>query len=174
MTMPPALRKFILVVHIISSVSSLGAVACFLALGLIGLGSADAQTARSPYVAMDAVARLVIVPLVFASFLTGLVQALGTTWGLFRYYWVLAKFLLTLLTAIVLLLQMDGITYVAAAAVEAALSNVDLLDLRHSLVVHAAGGLVVLLLTTVLSVYKPRGMTRYGWRKHQNQRGNRV
>lgn len=47
MTMPPALRKFTLVVHVTSSVSSLGAVACFLALGLVGLASADVDTAGS-------------------------------------------------------------------------------------------------------------------------------
>ncbi|MCA1443748.1 hypothetical protein I6F07_26760 [Ensifer sp. IC4062] len=169
MTMPPALRKFTLVVHVISSVSSLGAVACFLALGLVGLGSVDAQTARSLYIAMDAVARIVIVPLVLASLLTGLVQALGTVWGLFRHYWVLAKFLLTVLTAVVLLLQLDLVGYVAAAAAKKA----DLLGLRSSLVFHAAGGIVVLITTTVLSIYKPRGLTRYGWRKQHGQLANR-
>jgi hypothetical protein len=29
---------------------------------------------------------------------------------------------------------------------------------------------VVLVVILVLNVYKPRGMTRYGWRKHQEQR----
>ncbi|MCA1368348.1 hypothetical protein I6F15_13165 [Bradyrhizobium sp. BRP14] len=173
MTMPATLRKVTLVLHVIASVSSLGAVACFLALGIVGLGSADAQTTRSLYVAMDAVARLVIVPLVFASLITGLVQALGTVWGLFRHYWVLAKLLLTVLTAVVLLLQMDLISHVAAAAVEG-LAEADLIGLRRSLVVHAAGGIVVLITTTVLSIYKPRGLTRYGWRKQQSQLGNRL
>jgi hypothetical protein len=37
-------------------------------------------------------------------------------------------------------------------------------------VIHAGGGLLVLLLPVVLSVYKPRGMTRYGWRKQHEQR----
>ena len=31
----------------------------------------------------------------------------------------------------------------------------------------ASRGLVVLIVLTALSVYKPRGMTRYGWRKQQ-------
>lgn len=158
-----------LVCHVISSVGSLGAVACFLVLALVALGSEDFRTALSPYVAMESVARLVIVPLVFASLLTGLVQALGTTWGLFRHYWVLAKFLLTVLTALVLLLQLEIIDHVAAAAIEGALADADLLSLRRSLVVHAAGGIVVLITTTVLSIYKPRGLTRHGWRKQQSQ-----
>src|SRR5215212_9630006 len=33
--------------------------------------------------------------------------------------------------------------------------------------VHSVGGMVVLLVILALNVYKPRGMTRYGWRKRQ-------
>jgi hypothetical protein len=35
---------------------------------------------------------------------------------------------------------------------------------------HAGGGLLVLLVVTVLNVYKPQGMTPYGWRKQHEQR----
>lgn len=173
MNMRPGLRKFVLIAHIVSSVGSLGAVAGFLALAVAGLTSQDAQVTRSAYVAMEVIARFVIVPLVSASLLIGVVQSLATTWGLFRHYWVVAKLLLTLLTLIVLLLQMEVISYIAAVAVETTFSA-DLLGLRRSLVIHAAGGLVVLLVTTTLSVYKPRGMTRYGWRKLHNQKGGPV
>jgi hypothetical protein len=31
----------------------------------------------------------------------------------------------------------------------------------------------VLLVILVLNVYKPRGMTRYGWRKQQKERRNK-
>ena len=41
---------------------------------------------RGAYLAMDLIGWFVIVPLSLASLLTGLVQALGTTWGLFRHY----------------------------------------------------------------------------------------
>jgi hypothetical protein len=169
MTMAPLLRKVALIGHIISSVGSLGAVAAFVALAIAGLSSEDGQVVRSVYVTIDVIARTVIVPLVFASLATGLIQSLGTTWGLFRHYWVLAKLLLTIFTATVLMLQMDVIAYVAAKAAERAFSSTDLLGLRRSLVVHAAGGLVVLLVTTTLSVLKPRGLTRYGWRKLHGQ-----
>ena len=39
-----------------------------------------------------------------------------------------------------------------------------------SFVIHAAGGIVVLLIPIVLSVYKPPGLTRYGWRKQYEER----
>ncbi|MBY5867738.1 hypothetical protein [Rhizobium leguminosarum] len=170
MIMPQGIRKVALVVHVVSSVGSLGAVAAFLALTIIGLAGQDDRLVRSTYVAADVLARVVIVPLVMASFLSGLVQSLGTTWGLFRHYWVLVKFLLNLLVVVVLLLQVKGIVYLGVASLESTMSNSDQLDLRRSLVIHAAGGLVVLLVTTALSVYKPRGMTRYGWRRHHRPR----
>jgi hypothetical protein len=37
-------------------------------------------------------------------------------------------------------------------------------------VAHSSGALLFLLVATVLSVYKPRGMTRYGWRKQREER----
>ncbi|OOO01849.1 MAG: hypothetical protein USCGTAYLOR_01927 [Chromatiales bacterium USCg_Taylor] len=170
MTMTPRLRKFALTAHVTSSVGLLGAVAGFLALAVAGLTRQDGQMVRAAYLAMELTAWFVIVPLSFASLLTGLVQSLGTTWGLFRHYWVLVKLLLTILVTIVLLLQMEGISYIAGVAAETTLSSADLRGLRIQLVVHAAVGLLVLLVPAALSVYKPRGMTRYGWRKQHEQR----
>ncbi|TIX37119.1 MAG: hypothetical protein E5V19_08925, partial [Mesorhizobium sp.] len=98
----------------------------------------------------------VIVPLVLVSLVTGLVQSLGTNWGLFRHYWVLAKLLLNILVTVVLLLQLNLIGYLADIAAETTFSSADLRDLRISPVIHAAGGLLVLLLPVALSLYKPR------------------
>jgi hypothetical protein len=169
MTITPRFRKFVLVAHVTSSVGSLGAVAVFLALAVVGLTSQDAQMVRAAYVANGLIAWYIILPLILAALVIGVVQSLATPWGLFRHYWVLAKFLLTVLTIIVLLLQMDGIGHIAAVAAETTLSGADLLGLRRSLRLHAAGGLLVLLVLVALSIYKPRGMTRYGWRKQHAQ-----
>ena len=35
---------------------------------------------------------------------------------------------------------------------------------------HSVGGLLVLLVIQVLNVYKPKGLTPYGWRKQQERR----
>jgi hypothetical protein len=112
MTMTPNLRKLVLTAHIASSVGWLGAVASFLALAVAGLISRDAQIVRATYLAMELTAWFVIVPLSFASPLTGIVQSLGTTWGLFRHYWVLIKFLMTIPCTVVLLLHMQPISFV--------------------------------------------------------------
>lgn len=167
MTMTPNLRKFALTVHITTSVGWLGAIAGFLVLAIAGLTSQDAQIVRAAYLAMELITRYVIVPMSFASLLSGIIQSLGTQWGLFRHYWVLIKFLLTIIATLVLLLQLESISYIAVVAAETILSSVDLREERLSLIVHAGGGLLLLLVVMTLSVYKPRGLTRHGWRKQQ-------
>ncbi|HEX6623882.1 MAG TPA: hypothetical protein VF064_09225 [Pyrinomonadaceae bacterium] len=117
---------------------------------------------------MEPAAWLVLVPLAFASLLTGLVSSLGTTWGLFRHYWVVFKLLINVFATIVLLIFMETFRLMAAAAAD---PIADLGEVRSaSPVVHAALALLLLLVATVLGVYKPRGMTRYGWGKQQVQR----
>lgn len=171
--MPPRLRKLALTFHVASSVGLLGAIAAFLVLAVAGLASQDIQTIRAAYPSMQLIARFVIVPLAIASLLTGLVQSLGTPWGLFRHYWVLVKLLLTVFAAIVLLLKINLIDRAAGLATETTLPYADLREAGVQLAVHAAGGLCVLLVPLVLSIYKPPGATRYGWRKQFEQRSLR-
>jgi hypothetical protein len=155
--------------HIAFSVGWIGAVAAFLALAIAGLTSQDARMVRVAYPAMGLVARFVIVPLAFASLLSGLIQSLGTPWGLFRHYWILVKLSLTVFAIIVLLKKMPLIGYAARRAAETALSSIDLRVAGMPLAVHAAGGILVLLVVTILSVYKPWVLTAYGRRMQQER-----
>jgi hypothetical protein len=164
MTMTSRVRKFALTTHVTSSVGWLGAVTAFLALAVAGLTSQDAQMVRAAYLSMELTTWVVIVPLSLAALLTGLVQSLGTTWGLFRHYWVVAKLALTMLATIILLLHTQPIGRVAAVASETMLSSTDLRQLRIQLVADAGAALLALLVATTLSVYKPWGMTSYGRR----------
>jgi hypothetical protein len=149
--MSPGLRKLALTIHVIASVGLLGAIAAFLALSIAGLAGREPQTVRAAYPAMTLIARLVVTPLALAALITGLIQSLGTAWGLFRHYWVLIK--------------LDLIDQAARLASETILARADLRALGIQLFVHAAGGLLVLLVPAVLSVYKPQGLTRYGTRR---------
>jgi len=166
--MSPGLRKLALTAHVTASVGWLGAVAGFLALAVAGLTSQDAQMVRGTYLATELTARFVIVPLSFASLLTGLVQSLGTKWGLLRHYWVLAKLLINVFANIVLLIYMPTLKSLEGVAAQTTLSSGDLALLRDpSPVLHSGAALLLLIVATVLGVYKPRGLTRYGWRKQQ-------
>ena len=165
MTMTPRLRKFALTAHITFSVGWLGAVVPYLALTIAGLTSQDAQMVRAAYLSMELIGWFVIVPLSLAALLSGLVQSLGTPWGLFRHWWILVKFLLTTGATVVLLGHMQAVSRMSRIAAETTLSGADFRALRVQLVVHAAGGLLVLLAVTALSLFKPWGMTSYGRRQ---------
>jgi hypothetical protein len=163
MTMTPRVRKLALTAHVSSSVGWLGAVAGFLAVAVVGLTSHDAQTVRGAYLVMEPAAWFVLVPLAFASLLTGLVQALGTTWGLFRHYWILFKLLINVFATVVLLIYMETFRSMAGVAAD---PSADLGMVRNaSPALHAGAALLLLLTATTLAVYKPRGMTPYGRRK---------
>ena len=113
---PPTVRRITLTAHVIASVGWLGGVAAFLALAVTGLTHRDPLTVRAAYVATDVLTWLVIVPLAATSLITGVVQSLGTAWGLFRHYWVVTKLLLTVAATALLLLHTQPIATVARAA----------------------------------------------------------
>ena len=165
--MTPGLRKLVLTVHITFSVGWIGAVVAYLVLGVSAVTSQDAQTVRAAWIAMELTGWLAIVPLALAALSSGIVISLGTPWGLFRHYWVLITLVLTTLATVVLLLRMPTVSLLAAVAREA--DGAGLAALGGDLL-HPGVGLLVLLVITVLNVYKPRGLTRYGWRKQQEER----
>ena len=169
--MTPHLRRFALTTHVVSSVGWTGALAVFMAHAVAGRFSQDEQIVRAVSVAMGMTAWLVILPLSLVSIGSGLVQALGTTWGLFRHYWVVFKLLLTVVATVVLLLKLGPITALAEAAAQPSFTRGDLTGLRSSVMIHAIGGLAVLLTAATLAIYKPSGMTRYGRRRQPEQSG---
>ncbi|HVL51322.1 MAG TPA: DUF2269 domain-containing protein, partial [Actinomycetota bacterium] len=150
--------------HLTLSVGWIGAVAAYVALDAAAATSEDAQILRAAYIGMELIARKVIVPLAFASLLTGIVMSLGTKWGLFRHYWVLITFLMTIIAIAVLMVETQTISYLAAMAADPTTTDADLRRLGNTLV-HSGGAAVVLVVILVLNLYKPRGLTRYGWRK---------
>lgn len=165
----PAPRKLALSAHLAVSVGWLGAVAGYIALDVTAATSEDPLMLRAAYVGMGVIAGSVIVPLAAAALLTGLLVSLGTKWGLFRHWWVLLSLVLTTFAVVVLLIETRTIAAFAAVAADPAATDAELQGLGSTLV-HSVGGTLVLLVVLVLNVYKPSGLTPYGWRKQQEER----
>jgi hypothetical protein len=172
MILPPAVRKLALAVHLSCSVGWLGAVVAYLVLDLTVATSQDVPAVRSAWMAMGLVVSSAIVPLALASLVTGLVMALGTKWGLLRHWWVLISFVLTVLATLVLLSEAGVVT--RSAAIAAASTSAAELRFLPPTLLHSVGGLGVLLVVQVLNIYKPHGLTPYGWRKLQQERHLRA
>lgn len=160
-------RKLLITCHIVVSVSLIGAVSCFLVLAFFGMLTTTQEIQRVTYPAMELLAVYIILPMAIASLVIGIVQSLYSPWGLVQHYWVLAKLVLSALTIGVLLMQFETIHTLATIAAHTTFSANDM-GQQMRVIIHATGGLFVLLLATVLSVYKPKGMTRFGMGKIKN------
>lgn len=162
----PGLRKLLLSIHLVVSVGWIGAIAAYLALDVTTVAADDPARLRAAYMGMDLIVRTVIIPLAITTLISGIVVSLGTRWGLFRHYWVLISLLLTILAAAVLLSETRTVSALADIAADPSKTPAELAALPSTLV-HSIGGMVVLGAVLVLNVYKPRGMTRYGWHKQR-------
>jgi len=173
MLMPPILRRAMLAVHLACSVGWVGAVLAYLALDIVVATSNDVQAVRAAWIAMGAIISSVIVPLAVASLLTGVVMSLATKWGLFRHWWVLISLGLTVIAFLVLQVEAGLVSRAAQLAADSLTSDRSVLAMQATLP-HSLGGLFVLLVVHVLNVYKPQGVTPYGWRKQLEERNPRV
>ncbi len=77
--------------------------------------------------------------------------------------------LLNVVANIILLGYMEEVGFFAGVVPQATLSRAGLAALRNPAhLAHSAGGLVVLLVATVLSVYKPKGLAWFGRRTQRD------
>ena len=149
----PPWRKLLLTTHIGSSVGLLGIDVGVLLLAVTG---ARGRSPDAVYPAAQLIGSLLLVPAALLSLTTGVLLGLLTPWGLFRHWWVTAKLLLTtagaVLSLVVLTPALTGLADASAGPVP--------LSQRLELVRDSGAASLVLLVTLVLSVYKPFGRIR--------------
>ena len=160
-----------LATHLTCSIGWLGAVVAYIVLDLTVATSSDPGAVRSAWTGMGLITFSVIVPFAVAAVITGLAISIGTRWGLFRHWWVLISLVLTIFALVVLLAETRVIASSAAHAADVEASAAEILALPPTLP-HSIGGLLILVLVQVLNVYKPQGLTPYGWRRQQAERAS--
>ncbi|MFE4972223.1 DUF2269 domain-containing protein [Kitasatospora sp. NPDC056651] len=162
--LPPAVRKPLVVLHVVASVGWLALMLCLLALAVAALTAGDADRLRTAYRAMGLLGDVLILPLSLLAFLSGVALGLGTSWGLFRYYWVSIKFWLTLGAMAASVLALTARLHDAVRVVDAhptgPITVAELGFVRYNTVIVPAVALALYLFMVVLSVYKPWGRRR--------------
>ena len=78
MTLSPSFRKLVLTLHIISTMVWLGSVAAYIPIAVYVLTNQDAEMVQSTIQIMSLVINFIVVPMAFASLLTGVALSLGT------------------------------------------------------------------------------------------------
>jgi hypothetical protein len=163
--MPVGVRKLALALHISLSLGWVGAAVAYLAPSVAATTTTSEDTVRAAWIAQEVIGWYAIVPLATGALVSGLVMSLGTRWGLFRHYWVVITLALTTVSTVILLLHMSTVSAMADVARD---GQIDMGAYGGDLL-HPALGVVVLVFVTALNVYKPRGLTRYGWRVQAQQ-----
>ncbi|MCT7354114.1 DUF2269 domain-containing protein [Streptomyces sp. 15-116A] len=153
-------RRTFLVVHVVAAASWLGLTLGLLALGITASTTGGAPTIEASVRAMKLFADWLLLPLALLTLISGLVLALGTSWGLARHRWVSTKFWLTLGTTIATAFALRPGVNSAVTAVSAGHSLPDAGDLLFGPIV----SLSAYVFMTVISVLKPWGLTRRGRR----------
>jgi hypothetical protein len=137
---------------VITAVGWLGSDLVLLTLAAAGLAGYRPEVV---YPAMGFVGLVLFLPLSFAVWLIGVVNAWTTPWGLLRHWWVIVKLILTtaMLVAVFFALR-PGLE--SALAEGAALDQQERIGLMFPPVVSTS----VLVFATVISTFKPWGRTR--------------
>lgn len=146
-------NKAALTAHILTSVGWFGIAVLVAFCGIAASAGADPALARALYRTMETVPWLSI-PVGLAAAATGVLLGLGTTYGLVRQWWVVAKMAITVAVVVT-----DGVL-VASVAHDAARTGHASGPLYGSTIAHV----VVLAVATGLSVFKPRRRTPWGRR----------
>ena len=167
----PSVYKVLVTSHIVVSVGWLGVVLAKVVLGALALTAVETEVAAALSTAM---LRLTVAfpPVAIGTIATGVLLSLGTKWGLIHHYWVATKLALTVGVIATAILLSDRLVQqsVWASPAQASISGT-LLGISSSgvilLLALAATHLIMLVVATILSVYKPWGKTWFARRQAQ-------
>jgi hypothetical protein len=152
MPFPQRWRRLVLTLHVITAVGWLGTDLVLLTLGICGLAGVDPAVV---YPAQGLIGLILFTPLSLLVWLVGVVNAIGTRWGLLHHWWVATKLgIVTLMLALVAFALRPNL--LAAWHDGATLPHQQRLNLLIAPVVSSS----LLVLATVLSTYKPWGRIR--------------
>jgi len=150
--LPRRVRAALLTVHVAASVGWLGLDGALITLEVTGLRSDVPGIRAGIATAMAALVCRVLMPVVLISLTSGLTLTLGTSWGLVRHWWLLAKSgIAVVLSATGLMLLLPRLHQVLAGGSE---------SVQTQTLAARSAAVVLLLTATGLSVVKPWGKTR--------------
>jgi hypothetical protein len=143
----PSAYKVLLTSHIMVSVGWLGASFAKLVLGWVAVADGSISLFRAMHVL-----NVVFPPLAVGTIITGVLLSLGTRWGLLNHYWVLTKLVLTV-----------GVIGTGVRLTDSLVDQA-LAGSPTALLLMAVTHVLMLAIASVVSVYKPWGMTWFGER----------
>ncbi|WP_099159207.1 hypothetical protein [Virgibacillus ndiopensis] len=146
-------RRWLITVHILFAAIMVGNMVTFLILSITVATTNDPQLMKSSYQIMHVLSKTSVKASTFGTIVTGILLSVLTKWGLFKFYWIIAKEALTIVPFV---LNMWGMYYWTSDAIDMIQkSNNPMLqtELWTGIIIQ----LISLVLMFVLSVFKPWG-----------------
>ncbi len=165
----PRTKKALVTTHVVFSGSWLGVGVVMVTLSVLGLRSEDVATVRVSYELLELFDMTILPWSSIGAILSGIAVSLTSKWGLVRHYWIAAK----LLIAIAVITSAFGFIHrwvISAAERSAQLPATSAGiaagggDLGLQLVTAFGVAVFLVAVATVLSVFKPWGVTPFARR----------
>jgi hypothetical protein len=161
----PKLRKAVMLVHILSGVGWMGLDIGLFVLMLTGYTTDSAAKAAGAYNAVAIVIPWSVPILSLGMLGSGLLLGWGTKWGILRYWWVVTKLTIgVILNVLVFVALLPGVadleTSDASLTAEAVRDTIGS-DVIVSMFFPPIVSFSMLLISAILSIYKPWGKTRW-------------
>lgn len=158
----PTTRKWLLLLHVVTSVGWLGLNVGNLTLALTGLLTDDPNTQHTALGAMYLIGGPLLIPVSLLAYTSGILLGFYSKWGVLRYRWVLVKFVLTTVAVVLIPLSLlpglHELSVIMAATPPGQLA--DLGDVGMSMLSAGVVSTSMYVTCAVLSVLKPWGRTR--------------
>ncbi len=147
-------RKVVLTTHILTAAGWFG-IAVLIAAAVVSAGATRDLTLKTVLYRAVVDAIWISVPMGVTALVTGVLLGIGTVWGVFQHWWVVAKL------AINVAVTVTDLVLVRPVAAHALATGIASRPIYGATIAHC----VVLTIATTLSVFKPWGRTRWGSRR---------
>lgn len=146
-----------LIAHIIFAAIMLGNMVAFLIFSIAAATANDEHIVQSCYQAMNILSKTSMRASTIGTTVTGILLCVWTKWGLFQYYWLLAKEGLTIFSIILNLWAMHVWTLDALHIMQMGDRSEDLFFVQTELWTGIIFQILSLIFMYVISVFKPWG-----------------
>lgn len=154
-------RKWLLVLHLLFSAIMLGVASAFLILSITAASTSDDGVLKACYSSMHVLAKTSVRASTIGAVVTGIMLSVLTRWGLFRFYWIIVKEGLTLLSIVLgpigmYVLRLKAVKLTSAEGL-GALDNPAFQVNDERLLAGIVLQIISLVAMFVISVFKPWG-----------------
>jgi uncharacterized membrane protein len=154
-------KQLLVSIHVIAVALWFGGTMGMFLLGFYLKNAVNGEQLYYTLVSMHVIDESLLKYPALVTLITGIMLSVWTQWGLFKHYWVLIKFVLTIVTILLgILFLNDWFSFLVTTAEElgfSAIQNQDFQNAWFSMIVTGSFNLLCLVLMTFVTYMKPFG-----------------